>query len=162
MKNSRCTSTLKRAAVAAGIVTAGLGLTACGEEEADTAGSEQKVSIDELLQTPQQYVDQTVVVSADVNDDISPQAFSIAGTDESQIPPLLVIHLEDKNDPAEEGTSFDPQDGVEVEVTGTVEGSLDVKELEQQSGKDLNETALENWAGQPYLKATDVEVIGDN
>jgi hypothetical protein len=103
-----------------------------------------------------------VMVSADVNDDISPLAFSIAGTDESTAVPLLVLHLEDENDPEGGETSFDAQDGLPVEVTGTVKGSFDVMALEEKTGRDLNETALENWSGQPYIMATEVDIIGDN
>lgn len=155
-------SRLKKVATTAGMACAALGLAACGDE-GDTSGSEQKVSIKELQQTPKEYVGQTVMVSADVNDDISPQAFSIAGTDESSVVPLLVLHLEEEDDPEEEGeTSFDAQDGLPVEVTGTVKGSFDVVALEEKTGKDLNETALENWSGQPYIMATEVDVIGDN
>lgn len=162
MKISRKAGRLKKVAATAGIACAAMGLAACGDE-GDTSGSEQKVSIADLQQNPDEYVGQTVVVSADVNDDISPQAFSIAGTDESSVVPLLVLHLEDEDDPEEEGeTSFDAQDGLPVEVTGTVKESFDVMAVEEETGKDLNETALENWSGQPYIKATDVDVIGDN
>lgn len=161
MELPRRASRLKRAVTTAGIACAALGLAACGDE-ADTSGSEKKVSIEDLQQNPDEYVGQTVVVSANINDDISPQAFSIAGTDETSVVPLLVVHLEDDDDPEEAGTSFDAQDGLEVEVTGTMKESFDAMALEDETGKDLNESALENWSGQPYIKATEIDVIGDN
>lgn len=161
METSRRASRVKKVATTAGIASAALGFTACGDE-GDTSGSEEKVSIEELQQTPEEYVGQAVVVSADVNEDITPQAFAIAATGESSVVPLLVLHLEDEADPEEQGGSFDAQDGLAVEVTGTVKESFDVAALEDETGKDLNESALANWAGQPYIAAEEVDVVGNN
>lgn len=125
---------------------AALGLAGCGGEE---EAAYDQAFVEEM----DSYISETVTLSAKVNDDITPKFFSIAGTEDSEVEPLLVMHGED---------TMDVQDGLTVEVTGMVQEAFDVQAVEENMGVDLNESALENWNGDPYLEATEISVLDDN
>ncbi|WP_035780657.1 hypothetical protein [Arthrobacter sp. H14] len=167
---------LRKTAAAVILPFAALGLAGCGGGE-DTAGPEESADVQDITEDDgveeseaadsrydaaydqafvdemDTYVSETVTLSAKVNDDITPKFFSIAGTDDTDVEPLLVMHGED---------TMDVQDGLTVKVTGTLHKALDIAALEENMGVDLNESALENWNGEPYLEAGEISVLDDN
>ncbi|RZU31926.1 hypothetical protein [Blastococcus saxobsidens] len=93
------------------------------------------------------YDGQTVVLSADVNRVLGPAAFSLAGTDDTTIEPLLVV-APDASEVRADST---------VAVTGTVRLSFDLAAVEEETGTDLDDEQLERFDGRPYVTAGRVE-----
>ncbi|KQO02140.1 hypothetical protein ASF21_16070 [Arthrobacter sp. Leaf234] len=98
------------------------------------------------------YVGEEVTVSADVNEILSPMSFTIAGTDDTTVDALLVLH--DTELP--EVTA-----GLTVGVTGTVQEAFDLPTVEEEMGVDLDDAAFEDWDGEPYIEATSVDTSLD-
>jgi hypothetical protein len=152
-----------RAAVAVVAATAALGLTACS----DTAGSEEGADVADVVEEEplddfdgpydsdfaddiDDYEGTKVTLSADVNEVITPDAFTIAGTDDTTVEALLVVGAEQDDELAPETT---------VEVTGTVHDSFVLADVEEELG-DLGDDALfADWEEEPYVVADDVEVL---
>lgn len=136
-------------------------LGACG----DTAGSEAGVDVADVQQEPDadagvfdtpdyadpaSFVGQTVTVSAEVNDLISTQAFTIAGTLQTSADELLIVSAA--------GGPAITEDSA-VEVTGTVMERFDVVGAEEFVGGDLDEGLFGDYNGEPYIQAETIELI---
>jgi hypothetical protein len=129
--------------VTGAVVAAGLGLgvlAGCGN---DTAGPETGASVEDVQEEPaaeepldeepaagaqevgadeaRSFVGQTVTVSADVNEILGPQAFTIAGTENTDAEPLLVI--------ANQPDQLVQPDSA-LAVTGTVRQAFDLPAVE--------------------------------
>ncbi len=119
-----------RTAVAAFAAVSTLGLTACSDTAGSEAGAdvedvvEEEAVVDEPFEGPydtefyegvDEYVGEQVTLSADVNEVITPEAFTIAGTEDTTVEALLVV-----------GATGDAQLSPEttVEVTGTVQEAI--------------------------------------
>lgn len=124
------------------------GLTACGQE--DTRGEEAGVDIGELQEDIGSYDGDEVTVSAQVNRIISPGAFTIAGTDETSVDALLVVHGE---------VNEALQQDYTAEVSGIAHQAFDLAAVEEELGEDLDPAAFEGWAGEPYIEATSIELF---
>jgi hypothetical protein len=48
-----------------------------------------------------------------------------------------------------------------VEVTGTVQQAFDLPTIEDDTQKDLEDDLYQDYDQQPYLEATDVQLIPD-
>lgn len=94
------------------------------------------------------YEGQTVTVSAEVNEVISPSSFTIAGTDETTVEALLVVH---------DTQLSELQPELTVKVTGTVHKAFDLPTVEEETGLDLEDELYEQWNGEPYIQATEVD-----
>lgn len=155
-----------RTGMAAVAAFSALGLAACG---GDTAGTEAGADVADVVEEEpleegpfegpydtafyedmDSYVGQGVVLSADVNDVITPSAFTIAGTDDTAVEALLVVGATENNELAPETT---------VEVTGTVQQAFVLTEVEDELGIDLDDALFEEWEQEPYVMADDVEVL---
>ncbi|WP_246199670.1 hypothetical protein [Arthrobacter zhaoguopingii] len=162
-----------RAALLASLALSTLSITACGTQEPGAAPQGQK-SQPTLGTAPApggappydgaydqtfsdnfaRYDGERVTVSAEVNEIISPAAFTIAGTEDTLADELLIVHAAEESDLLE---------GLTVSVTGTVHTSFDVQDAETDLGVDLNEALYRGWNGQPYIEASavDTSVIAD-
>lgn len=161
-------------ALAAGVMAvAALGLTACGEDE-DTAGTETGASVEDVQEGADEdaagpydgvydssfyddvesYDGETVTLSADVNEVLTPTSFTIAGTDDTEVEELLVVSADASNDLAADLT---------VEVTGMVHDAFDLTTAEEDLGTDLDDALYEDWDGEPFVEATlvDTSVASD-
>jgi hypothetical protein len=176
---------LKKAAAVTILPFAALTFTGCGEE--DTAGTEEGVSADEVVEPEDNEVEQeeaveepaaeepvadelafdgiydqafiddydtlvgeVVTVSAEVNEIITDSAFTIAGTEDTGVEPLLIVHA---------GEAGVPESGTAVSVTGTVRDAFDVVDVESELGVELEDEAYADWEGQRYIVADSVEPI---
>ena len=166
MRTSRGTTPKAiRTTVAAIAVVSALGLTACSDTAGAEAGADvedvaEEESLDEgLYEGPYDtdfydgldgYVGEQVTLSADVNEVITPETFTIAGTDDTTVEPLLVV-----------GATGDAQLAPEttVEVTGTVQESFVVTDVEEELGVDLDDALFAEWEQEPYVVADNVEVL---
>lgn len=150
---------------AAGLLTIStFGLVACSE---DTAGSEEGVSVEDVQEGGEDggsaydgvydsdfetdvtsYEGETVTVSAEINEILGDQAFTIAGTEDTDVEPLVVIH-KDAMENLEAGTV--------VEVTGVVHKALDVPKVEDAIETDMDDVVLEDFEAEPYIEATNID-----
>lgn len=153
-----------RRPAAAGLVLASVtALAGCGQDGTGGSGTGASVGQDrpeadtEAYDGPyttrfaaevQSYDGRTVTLSADVNRALAPGAFTLAGTDDTTIEPLLVLA-------PDEGTEVRADHS--VAVTGTVHLSFDLTSVEEETGTDLDDELLERFDGKPYVTAGRVE-----
>ncbi|MCZ2837668.1 hypothetical protein [Modestobacter sp. VKM Ac-2985] len=159
--------------LAGGLVVAPFTLAACGD---DTAGPEEDVSVAEIQEDPgvdagvdpgaeaglgydglydsafylgtSDYVGQQVTVSATVNEVFGPNSFSIGGTEDTSVEPLLVVGA-DSSDALTEGDV--------VQVTGTVQSGYSETTVEEELGIDLADDAFADFELQDYIAADSVD-----
>lgn len=173
---SRPLRPLARLAVATSLVLSPLALAACGDDdsepEAVTAPAEETPDDDggfdytegepgvryegaydsQFYGELDLYLGEEVVVSAGVEAVPGPAAFTIAGVADTGVEPLLVL--------APGGTEG-LEAGMEIEVTGTVQGSFSATAAEEDLGLDLDEEALAAFESEPYLVADTVDEVVD-
>jgi hypothetical protein len=94
------------------------------------------------------YIGETVTVSADVNEIISPAAFTIAGTNDTTVEALLIVHDKELSELS---------NGQAVAVTGTVHESFDIQTVEKELGVDLEDERYEEFDRQRYIQASSVD-----
>ncbi|HET9860047.1 MAG TPA: hypothetical protein VFQ19_09735 [Nocardioidaceae bacterium] len=159
------THPLGRGAAAGLLAMSTFGLVACSE---DTAGSEEGVSVEDVQEGGEDggasaydgaydsdfetdvtsYEGETVTVSAEIDEILGDQAFTIAGTEDTDVEPLVVIH-KDAMENLEAGTV--------VEVTGVVHKALDVPKVEDAIETDMDDVVLEDFEAEPYIEATNID-----
>lgn len=100
-------------------------------------------------------VGEEVTVSAKVNEILSPEAFVIAGTDDTTVEPLLIVH--------NLGELPELQEELTVAVTGTVQEAFVLTDVEEELGVDLDDERYADWEGERYIQATavDTSVVAD-
>jgi hypothetical protein len=91
---------------------------------------------------------ETVTVSANVNMIISDNGFTIAGTDETTVDELLIVH---------DGDYPELEPGLTVAVTGTVHHVFTIEDVESE-GIGLDEQLYADWENTPYIDATSVDL----
>jgi len=140
----------------AALTLAALTVSGCGN---DTAGPETDTDVEEVqpdvirdtVEEAEQAQDgESVTVSARVNEIISPLSFTIAGTDDTTVDPLLVVH-DDQLPEVEPGQI--------VQVTGTVYRNIQLPRLEENAGIDLDDGLHEEWEDKTCIVATQVSVL---
>lgn len=159
---------LRKAAIASILPFAAVGLVGCNS----TSGSEEGTDVEDVVEEENadsayaydgaydtafyedydSLIGEEVVLSADVNEVISNSSFTIAGTDDTSVEPLLVVSSEQMS----EVTS-----GLTVEVTGTVKESFDLPTVEEELGIDLDDELYEDWDGENYIQASQVDTSVD-
>lgn len=162
---------MTRVGAAAVLSVAALGLSGCsdttgtetgvdvqdvqeGAEDASAADTSQKeIHYGQAFYTDLKSLDgKTVTVSANVNEIISDNAFTIAGTDKTTVDALLVMHT--KSIP-------DLKPGLTVAVTGMVHYVFDLPTVESQSGLTLDDNTYSRWDQKPYIEASRVDTTVD-
>ena len=156
---------VRTAAVAVAAVST-LGLSACG---GDTAGTEAGADVEDVVEEEpledgpydgvydsafsdevDGYAGEEVTLSADVNEVITPEAFTIAGTDDTSVEALLVVGATGDTELVPETT---------VGVTGTVMESFVLTDVEADLGVDLDDALFAEWEQEPYVMAESVDVL---
>lgn len=147
-----------------------LGLTACGPSGAETGADVEDVQEGEVVETTDPaddpaeemaagpyvepydtdfcdeattYVGEEVTLTGDVNEIISSTAFTIAGTEDTTVSPVLVVG-------GEQTTNL--EEGQAVEVIGTAQEAFDLLQV----GEGLDDDLFADHDGQPYIEATEV------
>lgn len=164
---------LKKAAAVSILPMAALSLSAC---EGDTAGPEEGTSVEDVVEEEapaedevaadgavrpyyglydstfyddyDSYIGETVTVSAEVNEIVSANSFTIAGTDDTTVEELLIVHNLD---------AAEIEQGLTVAVTGTVEEAFVVADVEDELGADLDDGLYTDWEQKRYINATEVD-----
>jgi hypothetical protein len=171
MPNTTMSRTTRLGTVGA-LSLAALGLAGCGTSGPETGTDVEDVQEENVVEEPtaeetavegtiydgvydrdfyddlDSYERQSVTVSAEVNEIISPSSFTIAGTDETTVEALLVVHDKQLSELQPELT---------VKVTGTVHKAFDLPTVEEETGLDLEDELYEEWDGEPYIQATEVD-----
>lgn len=167
-----------RKAAASLLAAAGLALAGCGGGEEETGTDVEDVQESEVLESspaPQEgeetppadvvapytgaynqdfaddqalYEGQEVTLTGEVEDVVAPNALQLSDPDDVELGSLLVLHDADLPE---------LEDGALVEVTGTLQASLDVAAAEADLGADLGDD-LTDMEGESYVRATDVTV----
>lgn len=156
----RTTNPFARTAVAGIFALSALGLSACG----DTAGSEAGTDVQDVQEETtdgydgvydsafyddvESYDGEQVTVSAEVDEVLDISAFTIAGTDDTTVEPLLVISTTE---------AAETEVGRAVAVTGTVHESFDFATVEEEMDFDFDESVFEGWDGEPYIVASSID-----
>lgn len=149
-------------AMAVAVVTS---LSACSD---DSAGPETGVSVDDVAEEGAEngaldeeaaavdpLVGQTVTVSAEVEEIVSPQAFR-AGDEE-----LLIVSAGESFDAMGAGFAMDEglvDDDTVVQVTGTVR-QFDLAEFEDEFAVDYDDGVFEPFEGENVIVAQDVSTL---
>ncbi|EMY34935.1 hypothetical protein D477_007004 [Arthrobacter crystallopoietes BAB-32] len=141
---------------AAALALAALAVSGCGN---DTAGPETGTDVEEVqpdvirdtVEEAEEAGDgESVTVSAKVNEIISPLSFTIAGTDDTTVDPLLVVH-DDQLPEVEPGQI--------VQITGTVYRNIQLPRLEETAGIDLDDTLHQEWEDKTCIVASQVSLL---
>lgn len=169
--------TTTRKAAASVLAVAALGLAGCGNNEPETGVDVEDVQESEVLESspaPQEgddtaadviapyngaytrdfsddralYEGQEVTLAGEVEDAVTPNALQLSDPNDVELGSLLVLHDADLPD---------IEDGALVEVTGTLQASLDVAAAEEDLGVDLGDE-LSDMEGESYVRATEVTV----
>lgn len=122
-----------------------MGETATGDPAVDIiyTGPYDQAFLDDI----DTYTAQDVTVTAEVNETLTPDAFTIG----ADVDPLLVIETDESIPPV------DP--GQEVEVTGTVEEIFEIVVVEEDWGLDLDDEMFAVYEGEPYLVASNGTIV---
>ncbi|MCF6525226.1 hypothetical protein [Streptomyces sp. JJ36] len=147
MPASRCTRPRARRGAlvcAAGLLAATTALAGCGD---DTSGAETGWDVNEVQRAfeegeAQSVTGETVTLSADVDEVLSPSAFVLGGADK----PFLVV---EKDLPP-------PDEGDGVRVTGTVH-EFEFAQVQERLDAQLSRPLYERFEGMPYLMAEKIE-----
>lgn len=153
---------LARTAVVGVFAVSALTLTGCSD---DTAGPETGTDVEDIQEEEavgpydglydttfydniDSYVGEEVTVSADVNEIVSPTSLTIAGTEDTDVEPMLVVS-------ADEVSGLEPD--LTVRVTGTVHEAFDLPTVEDEMGLDLDDELYDEFDGEPYIEATSID-----
>ncbi|MFI7585363.1 hypothetical protein ACH9DO_16460 [Kocuria sp. M1N1S27] len=99
-------------------------------------------------------VGEEVTVSAEVGSIVEPaSSFTIAGTDDTTVEPLLIVH--------DQGEMPELEEGLTVGVTGTVQDAFEIVTVEEELGVDLDDTLYADWEGERYIQANQVDLSVD-
>lgn len=96
------------------------------------------------------YLGETVTITAEVDELVSDNAFTVVDTDDITVEELLIVHDGAAPDGVEEGAV--------VEVTGEVEEGFDVMTAEDDLSVELDDDEYDDWDGERYIRADMVEV----
>lgn len=151
MSIDRCRPRATRTGVAALAALTTVVLVACTDS---TAGDETGADVEDVVSEPESGADpligEEVELSAEVDEVLAPGVLTIAGTEDTDVEPLLVVR-----------TSLDiplaPDQA--IRVYGTVGEAFVITEAEEDLGTDLDDTALAEWEGEPYVLAERIDVI---
>ncbi|MCZ2815304.1 hypothetical protein [Modestobacter sp. VKM Ac-2984] len=123
------------------------------EEDGIDAGAEAGLGYDGLYDSAfyeerTGYVGQEVTVSATVNEVFGPNSFTIAGTEETSVEPLLIVGAE---------MAGALEEGEVVQVTGTVQEAFEEVAVEEELGLDLTDDAYGDFENAEYIVADSVD-----
>ncbi|SOC50047.1 hypothetical protein SAMN05660748_2785 [Blastococcus aggregatus] len=158
-----------RPLLAAALVLATLGLSACGDEDdnalapslepasvPDIRGPEDPDDpyvglLDEAFREDlEAYSQQEVTLLAAVEEVISPRAFTVTSTAGEDLDPVLVVTTADVG-------NIDPEVGQELVIAATPVEDFDADTAIEELRLDLDATELDAWDDDVYLLATILE-----
>ncbi|MDQ4044379.1 MAG: hypothetical protein M3173_02885, partial [Chloroflexota bacterium] len=110
----------------------------------ESDGYDRGVTVNDILDAPDDHVGMTVTVSGEIEgESVGPQVFTISDWY------LLIVSAEPHPEVFREATAY---------VTGEV-GVFDLDRVEEQLGIDLDDEALREYEGEPFILAEAVQVV---
>lgn len=147
----------RRHELAGAVLASTLGLAGCS---GDTAGPEEGVTVEDIKEQQRAYAEvagdpialagETVTVSATVNEVLTAEAFTMAGTANTDVGPLLVVGA---------SNPVDLDEGDVVQVTGEVQAQLVLTDIRDMVDVEIDEDPFVDWERAPYLVADSVEIL---
>jgi hypothetical protein len=158
--------TTRRVAAVATLVLLALPVSACSQDEGavDTddavettdddptepeAGADpESLSFDEVSDDLAGRAGEEVTVTAQVDDVVTDQVFTITSLDGTTLEPIVVVGAE---------TSEVIEADTPIRVTGVVADTFVLTDVEETVGIQLDDEILGNFENRPYLEATHIE-----
>ncbi|MCK6210407.1 hypothetical protein KZX45_07620 [Georgenia sp. EYE_87] len=100
-----------------------------------------------FYQTIAEYDGEEVTVIGRVDEVVSPTSFTMAGTEDTEVGPLLIVDVGAVG-------GFEPD--MVVAVSGIVHEAFDLETVEQRFNTDLDDELHEEWNGGPYIEAVTI------
>ncbi|MBW0089605.1 hypothetical protein I4I73_02550 [Pseudonocardia sp. KRD-184] len=123
-------------------------VSGCSAGPESSAGPEEDVTVERVLEDTSYLDGRTVQVSAVVGDTLAETATVLAGeTSAPPAGPLLVVHEPE----------YDLARGSVVAVVGAVRQSFDEESVEAELGVDYDDRVFAHFAGEPYLVARSID-----
>lgn len=131
-------------------------------EAATGSGEAMAITLSDIADNPEQYLDQIVTIRAPLGEVIGPRAFTLSDPALLEFDSLLVVGASESAIPTEEGL-FSPDaaesvEDAEIEVTGTVR-QFDQTTLEQELAYEFPDPVIGDYADQTAIVADDVRVL---
>ena len=154
--------------LAALLTVAGLGLTACGQEDGNPLAPTSVVELPDIrgpediedaysgvlnsafVEDLGAYSGIEVTVLAEVAETVSPRAFTVTSPEGQEVEPVLVVTTEDAEGP-------DPAPGDQLVIAATPVNGFDAEVVADELGLDLTPEELEEWGDETFLVATALE-----
>jgi hypothetical protein len=127
--------------------------TTDGDPTESEAGAEpDSLTFDEVSDDLAGRAGEEVTVTAQVDDVVTDQVFTVTSLDGNTLEPIVVVGAE-SDETVEAGTP--------VQVTGVVADTFVLTDVEETVGIQLDDELLADFEDRPYLEATDVETEVD-
>jgi hypothetical protein len=154
--------------LAAVLALAGVGLSACGDEDDNALAPTSPVDVPDIrgpgdLDDPYSgvlnatfvedldaYTGAEVTLLADVAEVVSPRVFTVTSPDGAEAGPVLVVATEDAGD-------VDPQAGQSLVIAATPVDGFDAEVVIEELALDVDEEQLGEWDDEGFLVATVLE-----
>lgn len=136
---------LTRGAAVAALAVSSLVLAGCGEDAVDAGAA---TTVEEIQADPGSYVGQDLTVLGEVEELLSPFAFTITSPADPTSEPILVVDAGDWSD-------LEPAAPVQVE--GQLRAALVLVDLEDELGRDLDDDLYAEWEGLTYIVSDHAE-----
>jgi hypothetical protein len=120
----------------------------------DLAPRISNVSIDDILDEPEHFIGQPVVVDGEVDDVLGLRAFTVEDGDLFFDDDILVVGAM----PVAALPGWNGYDASEVRVAGTVRW-FDLEAFEDELGVDLDDALFDGWDGRPVIMASAVNTF---
>ena len=120
-------------------------------------GPDERVNVTDILQSPNEYVAQTVTLEGEIERTLSTRMFVLDQKGTIVGDEILVI-TENPVPQEAEGATVNPfNEADQVTVTGTVNRLL-IEEIERDLAIDLDQQTKDEFANRPVITASDVTV----
>jgi hypothetical protein len=154
--------------LAAVLALAGVGLSACGDEDDNALAPFSPVEVPDIrgpgdiddaysgvldaafVEDLDAYAGIEVTLLADVAEAISPRVFTVTPPEGEESGPVLVVVTEEAGD-------VDPRAGQSLVVAATPIDEFEAEVVIEELGLDVDADELEEWEGEPFLVATVLE-----
>lgn len=156
-------STARRATAALLAAVTAVALPACSEDDPEAFAGDERPDVrgaddlDDVYNGPYSadfredldgYEGQEITLEGSVDEVVSSVAFALGAVEGEDVEPLLVVL---------DGASAAPEAGEDVVVAGVPQEDFDAGEVGAEIDGLGDESAYEEWDGEPYLRATIVE-----
>ncbi|GAB2687158.1 hypothetical protein [Thalassiella azotivora] len=116
-------------------------------EDVDDNPDDAAVETAEVLENPEEFEGQEVVIAGQVDETVTEYMFTVSEAEDPN-QSLLVLH----------DGSADVEEAADVEINGQVRQSLEIGEAEAFVGQDVDDAVIGTYEGDVYVQASEVMV----